>query len=256
MLYLQGILAVTKRHLLVWKAMFFSSFALYTLEPLLVLFAFGFGLGQAFETMGGLPYIQYVVPGMMISAAMYAVAFDAAYGSFLRRVFQKTYDAMLASPLNVQQITFGEILYAMIRAMFPASIVCAVGAYFGGVGSITGVLIALAIIALTGACIFTMILSYASRIKLLNRIDFMMPMFLTPQFLFCGVFIERSMFPDWVQALAQIFPLTHAVNLIRPLVSNQSLSADVLLTSLSYLIIVTAFFTFYSIRGLKKALTE
>lgn len=255
-MFLQGTLSVTKRHLRVWFAMFWSSFALYTLEPLLVLFAFGFGLGQAFETMGGLPYIQYVVPGMMISSAMYAVAFDAAYGSFLRRVFQHTYDAMLATPLNIWQISFGEIIYAMIRAMFPASIVCAVGATFGGVGSVLGVFVALGVIALTGACIFVIILSYATRISLLNRIDFMMPMFLTPQFLFCGVFMDRTMFPEWIQTLANIFPLTHAVNLIRPLVAGQALDMQTTLISISYLVVVTAFFTVFAVKGFKKALME
>ncbi len=255
-MFITGTLAVTKRHLRVWAAMFWSSFALYTLEPLLILFAFGFGLGQAFETMGGLPYIQYVVPGMMISAAMYAVAFDAAYGTFLRRVFQRTYDAMLATPLNIWQITFGEIIYAMIRAIFPASVVCLVGASFGGVVSPVGVLVSLAVIALTGACIFVMILSYAARIRLLNRIDFMMPMFLTPQFLFCGVFMARDMFPEWIQMLSNIFPLTHAINLVRPLVAGQALDAQTICISLGYLFVVTALFTLYAVKGFKKALME
>lgn len=255
-MFIQGVLAVTKRHLKVWRANIWSSLFIQILEPLLVLFAFGFGLGQAFETMGGLPYIQFVVPGMMMSAAMYTVCFDAGYGSFFRRVYQHTYSAMLSTPLSMTQIAFGEFTYSVIRALTPATIVCAVGASFGGVASLWGYVAAIPVIALTASCLCAMVLSYAVRIKYINRMDYMLPVFITPQFLFCGVFMENSLFPTWIQYLSEIFPLTHALNLIRPLIAGQIPSVETFIVSLSYLVIATFIFSRYAIKGMRKALME
>ena len=103
---------------------------------MLFLFAFGFGLGAVIDDMGGLDYLAYVVPGMMAYSAMFAASFETTIGSFARFNMQKTWDAVLATPVSLIELLLGETVWAACKAMFSAVCVLAVGLLWGGVGSL------------------------------------------------------------------------------------------------------------------------
>ena len=134
-------LAVTRRQYLVWRKVLWSSLTTNVANPILFLFAFGFGLGAVVDRMGGISYLAFVVPGMMAYSAMFAASFETTIGSFARFDFQKTWDATLATPVTLLELLLGEALWATCKAMISALCVLVVGALWGGVGSAGGALL-------------------------------------------------------------------------------------------------------------------
>src|SRR5918992_5104110 len=105
-------LAVCWRQYLVWRRIIWPSLSTNVANPVLFLFAFGFGLGAVIDAMGGLSYLAYVVPGMMAYSAMFAASFETTVGSYSRFMLQKTWDAVLATPVRLTELLLGELLWA------------------------------------------------------------------------------------------------------------------------------------------------
>ena len=104
--------AVTRRQYLVWRKVIWASLSTNVANPILFLFAFGFGLGAVVDRMAGLSYLAFIVPGMMAYSAMFAASFETTVGSFSRLDFQKTWDATLATPVTLLELVLGEALWA------------------------------------------------------------------------------------------------------------------------------------------------
>ena len=139
-------LAVVWRQYLVWRKLLRSSIATNVLNPILFLFAFGFGLGRFIESMQGVSYMAFVVPGMIAYAAMFAASFETTIGAFSRYYLQRNWDAVLSTPVTLRELLFGEVLWAALKAMISAVCVLVVGWLWGGVPSLGGALIALPIV--------------------------------------------------------------------------------------------------------------
>ena len=127
-------LAVWWRQYLVWRKIIWPSLSTNVANPVLFLFAFGFGLGAVIDDMGGLDYLAYVVPGMMAYSAMFSASFETSIGSFARFNMQKTWDAVLATPVGLFELLLGEAAWAACKALFSAVCVLAIGLLWGGVG--------------------------------------------------------------------------------------------------------------------------
>ena len=95
-----------------WKATTFSS----VMQPTIYLLAFGLGFGTLVTRVGGLDYVQYVGTGVVATAVLFSSAFPGMFNTFIRWQFQRTYDAMLATPLDVEELITGEVLWIAIRA--------------------------------------------------------------------------------------------------------------------------------------------
>ena len=117
-------LAVCRRQYLVWRKTIWPSLSTNVANPVLFLFAFGFGLGAVIDDMGGLDYLAYVVPGMMAYSAMFAASFETTIGSFARFNMQKTWDAVLATPVSLLELLLGEAFWAACKAMISAVCAC------------------------------------------------------------------------------------------------------------------------------------
>ena len=120
-------LAVTWRQYVVWRKLLRSSIATNVLNPILFLFAFGFGLGRFIDTMQGVSYMAFVVPGMIGYAAMFAASFETTIGAFSRYYLQRNWDAVLSTPVTLRELLFGEVLWATLKAMISAICVMVVG---------------------------------------------------------------------------------------------------------------------------------
>ena len=98
-----------------WKGTTFSS----VLEPIVYLLAFGLGLGATLvDEVDGLPYIEFVGTGMVATAVIFSSALPAMFGTFVKHRFQNTYDAILAAPVDVEELVSAEMLWIGIRAGF------------------------------------------------------------------------------------------------------------------------------------------
>ncbi len=130
-----GVFAVLLRNLRVWRRYFFSGLVGNLAEPLLSLIALGYGLGALVPRIGGMSYIQFIAPGLIISAAMYAASFEGTFGTFTRLDPQHTFEGILSTPVGVTEITIAEIMFASIKATVAGTAVLIIVASFGLIGS-------------------------------------------------------------------------------------------------------------------------
>ena len=240
-------LAVWWRQYLVWRKIIWPSLTTNVANPLLFLFAFGFGLGAVIDDMGGLDYLAYVVPGMMAYSAMFAASFETTIGSFARFNMQKTWDAVLATPVSLIELLLGEVFWAACKAMLSALCVLAVGLLWGGVGSLAGALASLPLIFLAGFCFAACGLAATAHARSWEFFSYFFTFWVTPMFVFSGVFFGVDRFPAFVQPIAWILPMTHVIEVVRPLTAGQpqSLLAAVAHTGYVAALAVVAFVLAY-----------
>jgi lipooligosaccharide transport system permease protein len=188
-------------------------------EPLLYLLGFGFGLGTLVGTVGGTRYVEFVAPGMVMSSAMFAAAYECTYGAYVRMVHQKTYEAILTTPLSLEDIVAGDILWGASKATFNGTVMLLVVAVFGLTRSFwaLAVPVVIALLALLFAALSLVVAALAKSFEFFN---YYLTLVVTPMFLFCGVFFPLDSLPGWAQALARFLPLTYAVRATRALMQG------------------------------------
>ncbi|MDP2727901.1 MAG: ABC transporter permease [Dehalococcoidia bacterium] len=189
------------------------------LEPVIILLAMGFGLGAFVQPIEGQSYLQFIAPGLVASSAMFSAAFECTYGSFVRMDFQKTYEAILATPLMVEDVITGEILWGATRSLFSGGVVLIVITAFGLVHS-PAVLLILPLLFLEGLVFSSISLSFTGLAPTIYTFNYYFTLFITPLFFFSGIFFPLEQLPSIFQTLSWFAPLTHVVNLYRPLVSG------------------------------------
>ncbi len=222
--FLAGVSAVWLRQLLVWRKLLWSSLAVNVLNPILFLFAFGFGLGAVVQQQGGVPYLAFVVPGMMCYSIMFVSGFETTISAFARFSMQRTWDATLATPVTLTELLAGEALWAASKAMFSTLCVLLVGGMWGGVPSWNGALLALPVLLLGGLGFAAQGLLWTSLARSFDFFSYFFTFWTTPMFVFSGVFFELERFPPFVRALAWILPMPHLIALVRPLTTGQALA--------------------------------
>jgi len=222
------------------------------IEPLLYLLALGLGLGGFVQPIEGVPYVNFIAPALVAISIMYGSFFECTYASFVRMYFQKTFDAIIATPVSVEEVIAGELIWGATRATINSTTVLAVVAAFGLVSSPLFLLVPL--LAFLGGLLFSSIAmcftAVASNIDFFNYPAFLL---VTPMFLLSGTFFPLSTLPLAVQTGVQIFlPLTHVVSITRGLVLG-SVEASLLL-SLVWILVGTFVFFVLSINLMKKRL--
>ncbi len=189
-------------------------------EPLLVLLAMGGGLGTYVVLEGGERYIKFIAPGIVASYAMFSAIFECTYGSFVRMKMQKTYDAIIATPVNIEDVVAGEILWGATRSLLTACAILIVISAFGLVSSPWAVF-AIPLASLAGLMFGSIALFFTSIVPSINSFNYFFTLFVTPMFFFSGIFFPLSSFDPLVRHLSWIAPLTPVANLTRALVSGE-----------------------------------
>ncbi|CVK19285.1 ABC transporter permease [Sporomusa sphaeroides] len=216
-----AILRIFARHLAVFKKIWFTNVMFNFIEPLLYLTAMGYGLGSFVRDIDGLSYIQYIAPGMVASSAMFAASFECTYGSFVRLHYQKTFHAMLAGPVTVRDIVAGDVLYGTCKSMLFGLVILTVITALGQVQSWWALLIPL-FLAIPGLAFSLLAICYTGLIENIDKFNYYITLFLTPAYLFSGVFFPIHSMPGWAQAVAWFNPIYHSVEVCRALVLGNS----------------------------------
>lgn len=200
-----------------WKLNLLPNF----FEPVLYLMAIGIGVGSYVTEMAGMSYAEFLAPGLVCVAAMNGASFEVTYNVYVRLNFDKTYDAMLTSPISVDDILVGELLWAMTRVMIYGGSFLVIAMLFG-LAPLPGALLAIPIIPLTGLLFATLGLAFTLRIPNIDLFSFYFTLFLTPLFLFSDVFfpIAERLSPE-LQWVAELLPLVHPVRLTRAAFQGQ-----------------------------------
>lgn len=206
---------VWQRNFDVFRSYFLASIVGNIGEPLLYLFGIGVGLGALVKEVEGLSYLAFIAPGMLAAATMNAAAFECTFGAYTRMVEQKVYDGMLATPLSIDDIVLGEILWGATKGLISSSIMLAILAVFGLFDRYQEIpLIMLNMFAL-GAAISSIALCYSAVSKSYEFFNFFFTLFLTPMLLFTGIYFPMDRMPDWFASIFLVFPTTHSVTINR-----------------------------------------
>jgi len=218
-----------------WKTNFLPPF----LEPVLYLLAMGFGFGILVtlpDPYKNVSYAQFLAPGLVAISAMYGAFFECTYGSFVRMHYQKTYDAMVATPLTIEDVITGEILWGATKSLINGTIVMLVIAMFG-LANFPGLLLIPFIALLAGLAFGSIAMIFTALVPNIDSFNYPFFLFITPMFLFSGTFFPLDVLPGWVRDVALGFPLTHVASMMRDLsLGMLSWSA---LYSLVYLLVIT-----------------
>ncbi|HEX8120709.1 MAG TPA: ABC transporter permease [Solirubrobacteraceae bacterium] len=193
-----------------WRSSTFSS----TVDPTIYLLAFGFGFGSLVSTVGGYDYIDFVGTGIVATTVLFSGAFPAMYSTFVKYQFQHTYDAILAAPVDVEELVTAEALWIAARTGTYGCVPMLVAIVFG-LDPSWGMLLVPFIAALAGfgwACFGIFI---ASRAKAIESFSYWQSGLLTPMFLVAGTFFPLSELPQWARILGNVNPLYHCVELVR-----------------------------------------
>lgn len=186
-------------------------------DPILYLLAMGYGLGRFLQQMEGMSYVQFIAPGLVISSSMFAASFECTYGSYLRMIYLKTYDAIIATPLNIEDVVAGDILWGTTKGIFNWMIMFLVVWGFGLVDSTwaAGIPLLILLVSFLFASLSMITTSLVSGFEAFN---YYITLFLTPMFFFSGVFFPLTKLPPWVTLLSKFLPLTYAVEISRSLI--------------------------------------
>lgn len=214
------VLAVWRRNFLVWKQLAGASMLGNFGDPFLYLLGLGYGLGAYIGDMGGIPYMAYLASGILCSSAMNTATFESLYSAFTRMNQQGTWESMLATPVRVQEIIAGEQIWAASKSLISGTAIFLVAGLLGGIQQWETALLALPVIFLIGMAFAGPALAICAISPSYDFFLYYFTLAVTPMFLFCGVFYPIDTLPELVQLIAQFLPLTHAVALIRPLLTE------------------------------------
>ena len=194
-----------------WKATTFSSL----LEPIVYLLAFGVGLGATLvNNVDGLDYVQYVGTGMVATAVIFSSAFPAMFGTFVKERFQRTYDAILAAPVDVEELVTAEMLWIGLRASVYGCFPLIVSFAFG-LNPTPGMLL-VPLFAFVTSLIFSAFgIAVAASVAKIDQFNYVTTLFITPLFLVAGTFFPIDQLPEGVQIASLLNPLHHLVELVR-----------------------------------------
>ncbi len=193
-----------------WKATTFSS----VVQPTIYLLAFGLGVGLLVPRVGNHPYVEFVATGVVATAVLFSSAFPGMFNTFVRWQFQRTYDAMLAAPVDVEELITAEVLWISLRAGVYGMAPLLVGFAFG-LQPVPGMLLVPFIGFLTGFGFACFGVAIAAVAKTIDNFNYVTSAVLTPLFLVAGTFFPISALPVGARVAAQFNPLYHCNQLVR-----------------------------------------
>jgi lipooligosaccharide transport system permease protein len=194
-----------------WKATTFSS----VLEPAIYLLAFGLGLGATVvDRVDGLEYVEFVGTGMVATAVIFSSALPAMFGTFVKERFQRTYDAILAAPVDVEELVTAEMLWIGLRSGFYGCFPLIVSMLFG-LDPAPGMLLVPLFAFITALGFAAFGIAVAASVAKIDQFNYVTTLVITPLFLVAGTFFPIDQLPQGVQAVAQLNPLYHLVELVR-----------------------------------------
>ena len=193
-----------------WRSTTFSS----TVEPTIYLLAFGFGFGSLVSTIGGYDYVDFVATGIVATAVLFSSAFPAMFGTFVKYQFQHTYDAILAAPVDTEELVTAEALWMAMRASVYGCFPLIVGMLFG-LDPSWGMLTVPVIAFVSGYGWASFGIAVAGFANSIDSFSYIVSAVLTPLFLVAGTFFPLDQLPEWVQTLGELNPLHQCVELVR-----------------------------------------
>ncbi len=225
------------------------------LEPILYLVAFGLGIGALVREVpyrgGMIGYTAFIAPGLLATQVMFQSFFENTFNTFVRMYYQRTFDAIVTTPLSLEDVMAGELLWGATKGTI-ACCVMMVAISFFGLLHYPHALVIVPFSFLAGLFFAGIALCFTAIVPQIDSFNFPVFLLVMPMFLFSGTFFPLDVLPGWARLLAEVLPLTHVTRIMRD-ASLGSFHPD-LLWDLLYLLIVTIPVVYLGIRLMKKRL--
>jgi lipooligosaccharide transport system permease protein len=251
---LQRASKLVQRNLIVYRHTWMIIFSGF-FEPLFYLVAVGFGVGAVIESLPfkgvDISYAAFLAPGMLAASCMNGAITDGFFNPFFKLHFQKTYDGIVATPMNVPDIALGEMLWAQIRGSL-YSVGFLIVMFVMGLAMSPLAVLALPAAMVTAGAFSAGAMVLTSTVKEVTSFEKVMNLLVFPLFLFSGTFFPVSLYPDFIRPLVYLSPLYHATNLLRSLTTGLVTPEAVL--NLAYLVAMFLLCTWVAMRRLQRQL--
>ena len=211
---------VWRRNFLVWRKLAIPSLLGNFADPLIYMLGLGYGLGRLVPEVSGMPYIVFLAAGTICFSTCNAATFEALYSGFSRMHVQRTWEAIMNAPLTLDDVVLAELAWAVTKSFLSGLAILIVAWALGLVASPLSLWI-LAVIPLIGLAFGALALTITA---LAQGYDFFMYYFtlvITPMAMLCGVFFPTEQLPPALQAVSAVLPLTHATEIVRPLLLGE-----------------------------------
>ena len=228
------------------------------LEPIFYIASLGFGfrlLIPEVQFQGHtLTYVVFMAPAVIATNIMYTAFMENSFSSFVRMYYQKTYDAIMATPLSVDEIIAGEIMWGATKSLLAASVMTTVLSLFGLVHFPSG--LGILPLAFLGGLLFGAVgMIFTGVVKSIDMFNLPIFLFITPMYLFSGTFFPIETLPRWAQLVAYCLPLSHLVTLTRNLCLGTITGTQVLVSGGS-LVVATALLVPVALRLMRRRLIK
>jgi lipooligosaccharide transport system permease protein len=210
---------VTTRNARLFGKHFKGSLLPQFLDPLFYLVALGFGLGTYIASINGVPYREFIAPGLVASSAMWAASFECTYNVYFRMNETRLYDAVLSTPIEVPDLVAGDLAWGAVRAALYGTVFLCVVAAFGLIDSWWALAIP-PLLVIGGLCFATVAYTFTSLIPRIDLYSYFFTLGITPMFLFSGIFFPFNRLPGFAEVIAWFTPLYHLVQVTRAMATG------------------------------------
>ncbi|HUW68041.1 MAG TPA: ABC transporter permease, partial [Candidatus Nanoarchaeia archaeon] len=199
---------LSRRVMMVWRRnwdVFMKTYKVNFLppfiEPLLYLFALGFGLGTFIDEIEGISYARFIAPAIIAISIMYSSFFECTFSSYVRMYYQNTFDAIISTPLSIEEVITGELLWGASRSLINATIMLPVLWVFGLIELPESLLI-IPFAFLAGLLFASIAMCFTAISPNIMALNYPAFLFITPMFLFSGTFFPLLLLPVPLQYFA------------------------------------------------------
>ncbi len=246
-----GFWGVWQRHVDVARSRFLSQAVMPAVEPLITFLVLGYGLGRFVELEGGGDYVKFIAPGMVAVFPMWQAVFACTWEAWFRMENQRTYHAIISTPLGPEDVAAGEIAWGTTHSFLSAIYVMVMAVAFGTVDSPLAVLV-LPVAILNGVMLSALSLWYTASVSSSHALGYFFTMGALPMFWLGNVFFPASSLPQALQTLGWFVPTTHTVAIYRALFTGDLAWSQ--LGDLAWLAVVGAFCFLMATRALRRRL--
>jgi lipooligosaccharide transport system permease protein len=210
---------VWRRNFMVWKKLAIPSVLGNLADPMFYMLALGYGLGALLPEIKGMPYITFLAAGTICYSTMNSASFESLYSAFSRMHVQKTWEAILNAPMMLDDVVLAEWIWAASKSVLSGTAILIVIWILGLTHAPLTLWIPL-IALLIGLCFAGLGLVMTALSPSFDFFMFYFTLFITPMTLLCGVFFPVEQLPQAIQSVSAFLPLTHAIELARPLITG------------------------------------
>src|SRR3989441_7602539 len=219
---LRDALAVWRRNVVVHLRLWKLNLVAPIIEPVISVLGFGWGIGAlVIGRVAGISYLSFAGAGLLAITVLMRAMFETTYASYFRMVYQSTYDAILATPVDAESLAFAEIAWAITHGAFDTLIIMVVLTVFGAATSPWAVLAPLPL--LMGATFMAgLSLGITAHVHDIDAFNVYLAVFFSTMYV-SGAFFPLDVLPMWLQIPARALPMTEAIDLTRAFLTGRFL---------------------------------